>query len=112
MKRIFYYAAAIMALALLAVSCEKASQGLVLVADKTEFVADGEDEVTFTVMKDGKDITNTSGVTVCSEGTLSTCLPLPPSENGFKFSTSIAGEYIFSASYEGEHSEPVTVNAI
>ena len=60
MKRIFYYAAAIMALALLAVSCEKASQGLVLVADKTEFVADGEDEVTFTVMKDGKDITNTS----------------------------------------------------
>ena len=110
MKRIFYYAAAIMALALFAVSCEKASQGLVLVADKTEFVADGEDEVTFTVMKDGKDITNTSGVTVCSEGTLSICLP--PSENGFKFSTSMAGEYIFSASYEGEHSEPVTVNAI
>ena len=93
MKRIFYYAAAIMALALFAVSCEKASQGLVLVADKTEFV-----------------ITHTPGVTVCCEGTLSTCLP--PSENGFKFSTSIAGEYIFSASYEGEHSEPVTVNAI
>ena len=103
MKRIFYYAAAIMALALFAVSCEKASQGLVLVADKTEFVADGEDEVSFTIMKDGED-------TVCCEGTLSTCLP--PSENGFKFSTSIAGEYIFSASYEGEHSEPVTVNAI
>ena len=110
MKRIFYYAAAIMALALFAVSCEKASQGLVLVADKTEFVADGEDEVTFTVMKDGEDITHTPGVSVCCEGTLSTCLP--PSENGFKFSTSIAGEYIFSASYEGEHSEPVTVNAI
>ena len=81
MKRIFYYAAAIMALALFAVSCEKASH-----------------------------ITHTPGVSVCCEGTLSTCLP--PSENGFKFSTSIAGEYIFSASYEGEHSEPVTVNAI
>ena len=109
MKRIIYCFIAVMALAFTA-SCEKASQGLVLVADKTEFVADGEDEVTFTVMKDGKDITNTSGVTVCSEGTLSTCLPLR--ENGFKFSTSIAGEYIFSASYEGEHSESVTVNAI
>ena len=82
----------------------------VLVADKTEFVADGEDEVSFTIMKDGEDITHTPGVSVCCEGTLSTCLP--PSENGFKFSTSIAGEYIFSASYEGEHSEPVTVNAI
>lgn len=109
MKRIIYCFIAVMALAFTA-SCEKASQGLVLVADKTEFVADGEDEVTFTVMKDGKDITNTSGVTVCSEGTLSICLP--PSENGFKFSTSKAGEYIFSASYKGEHSEPVTVNAI
>ena len=101
MKRIIYCFIAVMALAFTA-SCEKASQGLVLVADKTEFVADGEDEVSF--------ITHTPGVSVCCEGTLSTCLP--PSENGFKFSTSIAGEYIFSASYEGEHSEPVTVNAI
>lgn len=109
MKRIIYCFIAVMALAFTA-SCEKASQGLVLVADKTEFVADGEDEVSFTIMKDGEDITHTPGVSLCCEGTLDTCIP--PSENGFKFSTSIAGEYIFSASYEGEHSEPVTVNAI
>ena len=47
MKRIIYCFIAVMALAFTA-SCEKASQGLVLVADKTEFVADGEDEVSFT----------------------------------------------------------------
>ena len=57
MKRIIYCFIAVMALAFTA-SCEKASQGLVLVADKTEFVADGEDEVSFTIMKDGEDITH------------------------------------------------------
>ena len=62
MKRIIYCFIAVMALAFTA-SCEKASQGLVLVADKTEIVADGEDEVSFTIMKDGEDITHTSGVT-------------------------------------------------
>ena len=66
MKRIIYCFIAVMALAFTA-SCEKASQGLVLVADKTEFVADGEDEVSFTIMKDGEDITHTPGVSVCCE---------------------------------------------
>lgn len=113
MKR-FRYFLGILAAALfmsLAVSCEKtggkSQDGVVLEADKTEITANGIDAVTFKVYCNGEDVTSVSGTSVCLESGV--CLM--PGDDSFTFTTDTPGEYVFTATYQGEHSEPVTVTA-
>lgn len=73
---------------------------LVLKADKTEAIADGEDHITFTVLYGDTDV-STSAVISCTrpEVTISDNLFYP----------SEAGEYTFTASYKGAISESLNI---
>lgn len=89
-------------------SCEKQTSqtGLELSADKTEISADGTDEVNFKVYYDGEDVT--SDANVC----LDSGMCLMPGGEIFAFSTDTPGKYIFIATYQNEHSDPVTITAL
>jgi hypothetical protein len=81
---------------------------LVLTADKDEFIANGVDEVKFTVTLDGVDVT--AGYQVCMVGDNGLCLTGP-------FATTSPGEYTFHAynaslpEEEKVYSNEVTVTA-
>lgn len=97
-----------MTLCLLVSSCEKPSEeGLVLIADKTGILADGQDAAVFTVKLNGEDITSMQGVSVCMDSGM--CLMCR--EGKFSFTTDIPGEYSFTATYQEEHSAPVVITA-
>ncbi len=68
---------------------------------KTEIIADGYDEVTFTVNYMGEDVTADAVITVSPEGTM----------DGNAFTTEEHGTYTFTAMYNGITSMPVTVTA-
>ncbi|WP_099292306.1 Omp28-related outer membrane protein [Butyricimonas sp. Marseille-P3923] len=80
----------------------KNETGLVLTADKTELLANGEDRLVLSVHKDGKDVTSGSSFSV-SAGT-----------DGLKDNVFVArkkGKYVFQARYEGEMSNSLSVEA-
>ena len=87
MKRILCFFA-IIALCCISTSCNRDDKPITLSSDKTEIVANGEDIVTFTVLCDGKDVTDESHFYM--EG--------QEEELGSNiFSTSEAGKYTFYA---------------
>ncbi len=75
---------------------------LQLNANRDKILADGLDEVHFTVISGGKDVTATAVVKEQVSGAVLT--------NGV-FATSVAGTYSFVAEYDGMRSEAVTVVA-
>lgn len=76
--------------------------GLVLVPDKTEIMADGQDAVTFKVMDGDADVTADASVISVSDGSVL--------ENAV-FTASSAGTYGFYAEYGGNTSETVEIVA-
>lgn len=108
--RRFFSMAAVAFFMAFAVSCEKpdntgSADGVVLKADKTEIIADGEDAVNFKIYFEGQDVTSSSSVCLDSG------MCLMPGGDSHVFITDTPGEYVFTATYQGEHSEPVTVTA-
>ena len=76
------------------VSCEKTDKawladGVVLEADKTEIIADGEDAVNFKVYFEGQDVTSSSSVCLDSG------MCLRPGGDSHVFTTDTPGEYVF-----------------
>lgn len=101
MRRILYFFA-IIALCCISTSCNRDDKPITLSSDKTEIVADGEDIVTFTVLCEGKDVTDESHFYM--EG--------QEEELGSNiFSTSEAGKYTFYAKRKSHTSEKVEVTA-
>lgn len=108
--RRFFGMAAVAFFTVFAVSCEKtgktgSADGVILEADKTGIIADGEDAVNFKVYFEGQDVTSSSSVCLDSG------MCLMPGGDSHVFTTDTPGEYVFTATYQGEHSEPVTVTA-
>lgn len=108
--RRFFSVAAVAFFMAFTVSCEKTNKagladGVVLEADKTEIIADGVDAVNFKVYFDGQDVTSSSSVCLDSG------MCLMPGGDSHVFTTDTPGEYVFTATYQGEHSGPVTVTA-
>ena len=75
---------------------------VVLVADKSEIVADDTDVVTFTVTVDGQDKSAEAKIVVTNYN-----IEL----EGNTFTSDVAGEFIFEATYGGVKSEQVKVTA-
>lgn len=73
---------------------------LVLHASKPRINANGADEVTFTVLYDGEDVTSQSTITDVNSGEAIT---------GNTFSSSVSALYEFTASYNDATSEAITV---
>ena len=73
-----------------------------LTADKGEIVADNSDTVTFTVMVDGEDKSSEAKITIINYNS---------ELESNTFTTDVAGEFVFYASYEGVKSNEVTVEA-
>ena len=59
MKRLIYFFA-IITLYCIATSCNRDDKPITLSSNKTEIIADGEDIATFTVLCEGKDVTDES----------------------------------------------------
>ena len=81
---------------------EEEKRQLVLTADKTEVMADGEDQVTFTVMYGDEDVTS-SATFSCSTGDAKVT-------NGV-FRPSEGGEFIFTSGYDGATSNSMKITA-
>lgn len=77
-----------------------------LEASKTSVVANGNDQVTFTVKSDGKDVTASAKIS-CTD---------PSGEEkeleNATFSTKTAGDYTFAATYDSRTSKTVKVTAV
>ena len=107
MKR-FFNIFAIIALAFGFVACEgnEATENkeykVELSADKSSIMADGEEQVTFTVKVDG----------AVAEDAQIICLNDNSIVEGTTFKTTVAGEYSFKAAYKGFTSETVTITAV
>ena len=107
MKR-FFNIFAIIALAFGFVACEgnEATENkeykVELSADKSSIMADGEEQVTFTVKVDG----------AVAEDAQIICLNDNSIVEGTTFKTAVAGEYSFKAAYKGFTSETVTITAV
>lgn len=82
---------------------------LTIIADKTSIVADGTDEVTFTVTQAGEDVTNSSA---CSISWKSEDLSGKLKAGTRTFSTTVAGTYTFSATYSDGDNQYQTVEKI
>lgn len=81
---------------------EEENIAITLTADKIEIIADGEDEVIFTIMKGTQDVTSEATVS-CKSGNAIV--------KGNVFSTTEEGIYVFTASYEGKTSEEISITA-
>ena len=75
---------------------------VVLTADKSTIVADNAETVTFTVTVDGEDKTAESTITIVNYGT---------ALETNTFVSDVAGEFVFEATFDGEKSNQVIVNA-
>ena len=101
MKKLLYFFAVI-TLYCISTSCNRDDKPITLSTDKTEIIADGEDIATFTVLCEGKDVTDES--TFYLEG--------QDEELGSSiFSTSEAKTYTFYAKRKSHTSNKVTVKA-
>ena len=107
MKR-FFNIFAIIALAFGFVACEgnetteNKEYNVELSVDKSSIMADGEEQVTFTVKVDG----------AVAEDAQIICLNDNSIVEGTTFKTAVAGEYSFKAAYKGFTSETVTITAV
>lgn len=102
MKKVIYLFLAAALSAVVFTGCnsnEEPKKELKLSVDKDLITADDTDKATFTVTYDGKAVTDA----VISTGS--------ETLDGYLFTTSEEGEYKFTASYEGQTSNEVTVNA-
>ena len=101
MKKLTYFFALI-ALYCISTACNRDDKPITLSTNKTEIIADGEDIATFTVLCEGKDVTDES--TFFLEG--------QDGEFGSSiFSTSEAKTYTFYAKRKSHTSNKVTVKA-
>ena len=90
------------AITIKATATEEPESKVVLTADKSEIVADGNDLVTFTVTVDGEDMTTESSIVVMNFNS---------ALEGNTFSTDVSGEFVFEAKYGDIKSNQVVVNA-
>ncbi len=90
------------AITIKATATEEPESKVVLTADKSEIVADGNDLVTFTVTVDGEDMTAESSIVVMNFNS---------ALEGNTFSTDVSGEFVFEAKYGDIKSNQVVVNA-
>ena len=90
------------AITIKATATEEPESKVVLTADKSEIVADGNDLVTFTVTVDGEDMTAESSIVVMNFNS---------ALEGNTFSTDVSGEFVFEAKYGDMKSNQVVVNA-
>lgn len=101
---LFYLAAGVAALGLSSCSGntdpENEKLKLTLIADKIELVADGEDHAVFTVLYGIEDVTEKAQISCIDDNIKITSGTFTPSE---------AGNYTFTASYDGVTSDPIII---
>ncbi len=102
MKQVFIWFVCLLAAGVAACSDGGDKDDLQFRATRDRILADGADEVRFTVLSGGDDVTSEAVIKEQASGTALT---------GGKFVTSVAGTYSFVAEYNGMRSEIVTVIA-
>jgi hypothetical protein len=83
-----------------AVSDTPDTSGIKLIADKTKIKNTGTDKVMFTVLFNGVDVTEEATILNVTDN---------KNLNGYSFSSTKTGTYVFNASYDGNKSENVSI---
>ena len=102
MKQVFIWFVCLLTVGMAACSDSDENNGLQLTANRDKILANGSDEVSFTVLYGGVDVTSEAVIKELTYGT---------SVTGGTFATSLAGMYSFVAEYDGVRSEAINVTA-